>query len=387
MRIAFVSPYDFAVPGGVNGHIENLTREFTQRGHSVSILAPTSKPLKELNVPNFTPLGRPVPIPSAGSVARISVSLWRALRARNFFKDGKFDVVHIHEPPSPIVPTLALIFSNAINVGTFHAYREHSYFWPIGKYGTRPFLNRLDGRIAVSKPAAEFANQFFPSSYTIIPNGIEVAHFQTPAPPLPEFRDGKLNLLFVGRKEKRKGLRYLIAAYCRLKPEFPNLRLIVVGPGKLDTPSEQILARHNPQDVVFVGTVGYKDLPRYYQAADVFCAPSTGRESLGIVLLEAMAAGRAIVASNIAGYATVVTSGQNGLLAKPRDDEALAASIRSLLQNPELRAKLGAAGREHAQAYSWSKVSAQVLEFYQQTTERTNQRRAELSSSKQRNTA
>ncbi|MSQ11663.1 MAG: glycosyltransferase family 1 protein [Dehalococcoidia bacterium] len=365
MRIAFVSPYDFAYPGGVTNHIEHLSHEFEQRGHHVTILAPSSRSPSELNQPNLVPIGRPVPIPSAGSVARITLSVWRMGKVREALDRGRFDVVHIHEPLSPLVPTFALLYSRALTVATFHAYRERSFFFPVSKAFLRPLLARLDGRIGVSRPAIDFVSQFFPGDYQIIPNGIDVQHFQGPVEPFPQFMDGKTNLLFVGRAEKRKGLRFLVAAFSRLKWEFPDLRLIVVGPGNPDNDSLQVIGERGVQDVLFTGPVPYKDLPRYYHSAHIFCAPATGKESLGIVLLEAMAAGKPIVASNIAGYATVVQPDVQGLLVPPKSEDALAAALRRLLQHPELWPAMGQAGVAHAQDYAWPRVADAVLGYYE----------------------
>ena len=189
-------------------------------------------------------------------------------------------------------------------------------------------------------------------------------------PPIPEFRDGKINILFVGRLEKRKGLRYLLDAYSRLKWDFPNTRLIVVGPGNPDKYCYRILAERSLEDVVFVGAVDHVMLPRYYQTADIYCSPAIGKESFGIVLLEAMAASKPIVASRIQGYADVVTDGHQGLLAPPQDGEGLAAALARLIQDPDLRRKLGANGRADVNQYAWQKVATRVVDYYQATMER-----------------
>ncbi|MBI3743258.1 MAG: glycosyltransferase family 4 protein, partial [Chloroflexi bacterium] len=174
----------------------------------------------------------------------------------------------------------------------------------------------------------------------------------------------RLVILFTGRMEKRKGLRYLLSAYATLKWEYPQLRLIVVGPGKLDPPSTSILGERMMKDVEFVGPVSYADLPRYYRTADIFCSPAIGHESFGIVLLEAMAAGKPVIASNIPGYATLVRDGDQGLLVPPKDDAALASAIVRLANNPELRQAMGARGREFSKGFSWDKVAQRVMDYY-----------------------
>ncbi|MCH7907896.1 MAG: glycosyltransferase family 4 protein, partial [Chloroflexi bacterium] len=206
--------------------------------------------------------------------------------------------------------------------------------------------------------------------YEVIPNGIDFERFATPVSRLEEFDDGRLNIVFVGRLEKRKGLRYLLAAYAELKWDYPDLRLIVVGPGESDAGSLRVMSERSLTDVVFAGRVSDEMLPAYYHAADIFCSPATGGESFGIVLLEAMAAGVPIVASDIEGYRDVVTHGVDGLLARPRDDMALAGALRTLIEDRTLRTQMGAAGRRNAQKYRWPAVASRVLDFYKRTAAR-----------------
>ena len=364
MKIALVSPYDWAHIGGVNNHILSLSNEFTRRGHRTTIVAPSSKPANEVEGDNLVLIGQPVPLPLSGSWARVSLSFHRNREGKRLLDEEEFDVVHMHEPLFPVAPVAALRFSKALNVGTFHAYVRRSR----GYRGFRPLLKRwvgnLHGRIAVSKPAAELIGRYYPGDFTIIPNGIDLAHFSADAPPFERFMDGKLNILFVGRMEKRKGLRFLLAAFARLKWEYPQLRLIVVGPGRIDAPSERILGERYVEDVEIIGGVPYDDLPRYYRTADIFCSPATGGESFGIVLLEAMAAGAPVLASNIPGYAAVLGDGELGGLFEPNDEVSLANGIVRLMQQPELRARMAAKGRTYVQRFSWDRVASEVLDFY-----------------------
>jgi phosphatidylinositol alpha-mannosyltransferase len=201
-------------------------------------------------------------------------------------------------------------------------------------------------------------------NYKIIPNGIDVDHFASNPTPWPEYLDGKTNILFVGRLEKRKGLKYLLEAYSRLKWDLPEIRLLVVGPGNPDQDSYRILSARNLQDVVFLGRVSYDDLARYYATADIFCAPSTGSESFGVVLLEAMAAGKPIVASDNEGYSSVVTHGEQGFLFPRRNSEALAETLGYLVRNPDLAHRMGGVGRQTVEKYRWRTVTRQVEEYY-----------------------
>jgi len=367
MKIALVSPYDFAYPGGVAYHISSLERQFTQAGHQVKIIAPSSKAIKELD-DRFIRIGRPWPIPARGTVPRIAISQTMSSKIKQVLERENFDIIHLHEPFMPMLCINVLRFSNTVNVGTFHAY-DGSPGYEFGKPLTTVMLKRwfakLDGKIAVSRPAMEYVSEYFPGEYSIIPNGIDLKHFSPDVPPIDEFCDDKVNILFVGRLEKRKGLSYLLGAFQIIKKEMPESRLIVVGPGTvLRRRYEEWVWNKNLKDVIFTGQVSYGDLPRYYRTADIFCAPATGGESFGFVLLEAMAMGKPIVASKIAGYASVLTDGAEGLLVPPKDKGSLAQSIISLLADKSLRQQMGARGRLKAQDYSWERVAQRVLEYY-----------------------
>jgi phosphatidylinositol alpha-mannosyltransferase len=365
MKIALMSPYDFAYPGGVTSHVAHLAEEFVRLGHRVTVMAPASQKVEPQPGINFVQMGRPIPVPTNGSVARISGSVWLEPRIRGVLKRETFDVVHVHEPFMPVMPWLVIYGAHTTTVGTFHAFNERGlrlWFWkPLLRYVDR----HLHGRIAVSEASRAYFSRRFPGEYTVIPNGIDVDHFSRPGQALPRFDDGKLNIVFVGRMEKRKGLRYLLGAYSILKWQFKNIRLIVVGPGNLDADAQRVLSERNLSDVVFTGPVGYRDLPRYYQSADIFCAPAIGRESFGIVVAEAMASGRAIVATDIPGYRSVVTHGHQALLARPRSEESLAAAIKTLLLDADLRKRLGQRGLEAAEQYRWNRVATRVLDYYQ----------------------
>jgi phosphatidylinositol alpha-mannosyltransferase len=279
-------------------------------------------------------------------------------------EEESFDVIHLHEPLAPVLPLSILHVSQSVNVGTFHAYHGSGRIYWLSKYLLRNSFSKLDGRIAVSGPALSFVRRAFPGDYRVIPNGIEVARFSTVAPPLEELQDGKTNILFVGRLEKRTGLKYLLGAYSKLKWSHPNTRLLVVGPGNPEPEAYRFIAERSIEDVVFLGPVSYQDLPRYFQVADIFCSPATGKESFGIVLLEAMAAGKPIVASDIEGYSSVMTHGREGLMVPPRDEEALQASLETLLEDPSLREEMGSRGSQTALQYDWEKVTAQIIEYY-----------------------
>ena len=376
MKIALVSPYDFAYPGGVNSHISSLAHHIAKMGQEVKIIAPASKAVSTFS-DRFIPIGKPLPVPASGSIVRTTLSLNLSSRLETVFDRENFDVVHLHEPLMPMLCTTVLRLSHSVNIGTFHAsYNRPRYgVWKpldgynFGKPFTTMFLKRwarrLDGKIAVSKPALEFASKYFPGDYDIIPNGVDLERFSPDILPIDEFCDGKVNILFVGRLEKRKGLNYLLEAYQWVKQEISNCRLIIVGPGtRLRRKYEKQVIMDGIKDVVFVGHAAYDELPRFYKTADIFCAPATSWESFGIVLLEAMAVGKPVVASQIDGYAGVVTHGVDGLLVPPKDKEMLAQALVSLIKDKSLRQQMGAKGRLEAQGYGWGNIARRVLDYY-----------------------
>jgi phosphatidylinositol alpha-mannosyltransferase len=367
VKIALVSPYDFAYPGGVYIHISYLAHHFTRMGHEVKVIAPASKAISGFG-DRFIPIGSPRPIPSSGSITRITISPWLASGIKPVLERENFDIIHLHEPLMPMLCTTVLRLSKTANVGTFHACHGqpgYDFAKPFGRWILKKWFRKLDGKIAVSKPAREFVRGYFPGYYNIIPNGVDVDHFSPDVSPIGEFSDGKLNILFVGRLEKRKGVKYLLEAFRQVKQEVPDSRLIIVGPGtRLRRRYEKHVMKNGLKDVVFTGLVPYEELPRYYKAADVFCAPATGRESFGIILLEAMAVGKPIVASNIEGYANVVSHGVDGLLVPPADKESLAQALISLLADGSLRQKMGAKGRAKALEHSWEQIAKKVLNYY-----------------------
>jgi phosphatidylinositol alpha-mannosyltransferase len=376
MKIALVSPYDFAYPGGVVNHIMALGSHLAQMGHEVKFIAPASSPITTLG-DRFIHIGKPRAIPVSGSVARVTISPWLSTKITELLKKEKFDIVHLHEPLMPMLCTTVLRMSRTANVGTFHAFNGKGYniAKPFGPIFFKRWFSKLDGHVAVSKPAKQFVNKYFAADYSVIPNGIDTKHFSPEVAPIDELCDGKLNILFVGRLEKRKGANYLLKAYQRVKRDIPDSRLIIVGPGtKLRDKYEKQVKKHDLRDVVFVGYTSHEDLPRYYKTADVFCAPATGWESFGIVLLEAMAVGKPIIASDIDGYASILEHGAEGLLVPPKDEESLAQALTSLLKDEKMRQEMGARGILKAAEYDWTNVARRVESLYKNVLSETQKR-------------
>ncbi len=368
LKIAMVAPYEYPYPGGVTAHISHLSETLQKHGHEVHIIAPCTEDadLADNVIPATTHIVR---FPFAGSKARISLSPRVYNRVKPILEKHRFDVIHLQEPLTPTLPWAVLLHSTSVNVGTFHAYRETSLAYATWRILLERFADKLHGRIAVSEVARDFAAQYFPGDYRVIPNGINPEEFSNPdIEPVERFNDGRPNILFVGRLEKRKGFEHLLGAYEALKSHIPEARLIVVG--AFDKEDKEPYVKHARErgirDVRFVGYVPSEHLPRYYKTCAVCCTPSTGAESFGIVLLEAMASGKPIVATNIPGYRSVLQDGVQGLLVAPEDEAALAAALERILLNPEMARKMGEAGLRRAQEFSWDKVTAQVVEYYRE---------------------
>lgn len=369
MKIALVTPYQYPFPGGVTEHVSHLDQCFRKWGHEVKIIAPC--PEDALDVPeNVIRMGKRItPVHFGGSVSRLTLSPRIYRPVKRLLQEEQFDIIHLHEPLMPALPLFVLRHSKTINVGTFHAYRETPH-WGLEtlKPFFEPFHNKLHGKICVSQAALDLVSRYFPGDYVVIPNGIDVDEFGAPdIQPIEKYNDGRPNILFVGRLEKRKGFRYLMRAFPYIVEAIPDARLIVVGAYDKDDkePFVRYARMHHLSSVKFVGQVPAAELPRYYKTCDVFCAPSTGFESFGIVLLEAMAAGKPIVATDIFGYRSVMEHGCEGLLVEPENERALASAIIALLRNPTLRQEMGERGRQKAARYDWPLVAQQVLGVYE----------------------
>lgn len=366
MKIALVTPFDLGQPGGVAEHVGHLRHEFRRLGHEVAILAPRSGASagKRPDRDGVYEVGGAITLPTNGSRARITLDLTRYREIRRYLRRERFDIVHVHAPLTPALTWMALVASDTLNVATFHAQRDASGWYRALAPLFTPIVDRIDVRIAVSEPAKRFIASYFPGSYTVVPNGIDLDRFGPKARPFPWAGGGAPRILFVGRHdEPRKGLDVLLRALPAVRARVPDVRLLVAGPGDVRRHA-QTLETVGGAGIEFLGVVAPTDLPRYYASCDLFCAPSTGHESFGIVLLEAMASARPIVASDIPGYASVMAPDREGLLVPPGAPGALADAIVRILRNTDIGMALGAAGRMTATAYAWPDVAARVLRVY-----------------------
>ena len=367
MKVGLVSPYDFASPGGVNDHVRHLAVQLQQLGHETRIFAPSSRADVDFDSARFYRIGTPIAIPVNDSVARITLSFHLANQVAAIVADEGFDVLHFHEPLMPALPITMLRMSNTANVGTFHAFARSNVGYFYGRPLLQPYLEHLHRAIAVSEPARAFVQRYFPAfPMRVIPNGVDVSVYRPGLAPIRHLRDESLNVLFVGRLEKRKGLGDLLRAYREMSMRIPQTRLIIVGDGPLRGRVESYVARHRLPNVVVAGYVPDSVKPRYYNSADIFCAPATGAESFGIVLLEALASGLPVVATEVPGYMSVLESGRDSVTVQPKNWRELAASLVILARDAELRRRLSDYAIQKARRYSWELVASEVIEVYQE---------------------
>ena len=351
--MALVCPYSLTLPGGVQGQVLGLARSLRAHGNVVRVLGPCDGPPPDVGV---TPLGNSIPLAANGSVAPIAPDVSCALRTMRALWDESFDVIHLHEPLVPGPTMTALLFTSAPTIGTFHAAGgSAAYRWlaPL----TRMVSRRLTVRCAVSEDAATLARTELGGEYEVLFNGIEVERFAK-ADPRPT--DGP-TVLFVGRHEPRKGLEVLLAAL----PALPDdARVWVAGDGE-ETPMLRERTRHDAR-VSWLGRISDDELVRCLRGADVLCAPSLHGESFGVVLLEAMAAETAVVASDLPGYRNVARNGQEAVLVPPGDAPALGAALRRVLDDRTMAAGLVEAGRLRAAELSMDVLAERYVCLYEE---------------------
>ncbi|MGI8665719.1 MAG: glycosyltransferase family 4 protein [Jatrophihabitans sp.] len=381
MRIGIVCPYLWDIPGGVQTHVRDLAETLLVLGHQVSVLAPGEEGSPAL--PGYVVgAGRTVPIPYNGSVARLQFGLVSATRVRRWLRQGNFDVVHVHEPAPPSLSLLTVLLADVPLVATFHAASTRSRFLTMFDSAVQALLERLSGRIAVSQAARKMIVEHLGADAVVIPNGVSVAGYAA-AEPLPGYpREPALGgtIGFIGRyDESRKGMAVLLQAMRQLVNSRPGVQLLVAGRGE----QQDFIDELPPElagNVQMLGQVSEADKAGLLRSVDAYVAPNTGGESFGIILLEAMAAGTPIVASDLPAFRTVLDwdeagapqrrgdgwqLGRTGVLFSNGDADGLAAALERVLADAELRDRLAAAGAEVVRPYDWSVVAAQVLRVYE----------------------
>jgi len=325
--------------------------------------------------------GKAVPIPYNGSVARLQFGVVSAARVRRWLRDGAFDVVHVHEPAPPSLSLLTCMIHDGPLVATFHAATVRSRFLSMFDTVLQPFIEKITGRIAVSPAARKVIVEHLGGDAVVIPNGVAVAHYRD-AEPFDGYPRTGGTIGFIGRyDEPRKGMDVLVDALDILVPERPDLRLLIAGRG-----DEEAFVAALPEDVSacvqLLGQVSEHDKARLLRSVDVYCAPNTGQESFGIILLEAMAARTAIVASDIDAFRRVLAGGRAGRQFATGDAASLAATLADVLDAPMLRTQLIAAGDEAVAPFDWDVIVGDVLRVVRVGDSGVRASRADLTSAR-----
>lgn len=364
MKIGMVCPYSFDVPGGVQAHVEQLARVFIERGHRVSVLAPASE---ETELPEFVvSAGEALAIPYNGSVARLRFGPITYSRIRKWIAENDFDVLHIHEPNAPSLSMLALKAAEGPIVATFHTSTTKSLVLSTFQGVLRPYHEKISGRIAVSELARRWQVESLGSDAVEIPNGVDVRAFARAAL-LPGYPRVGGTVLFLGRfDEPRKGMAVLLGALPELVNRHPDIEILVVGRGDEDKLRKE--AGAYASHLTFLGQVDDEEKASAMRSADVYCAPNLGGESFGIVLVEAMASGTAVVASELDAFRRVLRDGTAGLLVPVGDSAALAVALDSVLSSDEVRAGLVDAAARVVTGYDWPVVAEQIMRVYETVT-------------------
>ena len=364
MRVLQACPYDWNAPGGAQVHVRSLSERLIARGHDVLVVTPASAPVRE---PYVRAVGRPLRVPYQGTVAPICLSVASVRRVGLALRSFHPDVVHAHEPIAPSSSMVATLRSRAPVVATFHSHVERSRLFDAIAPLLRLVSRRIAVRVAVSGATAGFIGARLGGEFRIVPNGVDVEGFASaePAAGLPEGR----KLVWVGRLDPQKGFDVAVRAFAEVAPDVPDLRFVVAGDGR-DRDAIESLPPDLRSRVTMLGPVPHDRVPSYLRGADAFVSSARGQESFGMVLVEAMAAGVPVVATDIAGYREVVRDGEDGLLVPPADPAALAAAIRRVLADADLAERLRRAGRARAETYSWDRVTAEIVSIYGELTGR-----------------
>ena len=361
MRIGMVCPYSFDVHGGVQAHVLQLAEVMRERGHGVSVLAPSSP---HVELPDYVVSGgKAVPIPYNGSVARLRFGPATHRLVKKWIAAGDFDVLHLHEPNAPSLSLLALMIAEGPIVATFHTSTTKSFALGVFQSWLRPYNEKIVGRIAVSDLARRWQIEALGSDAVQIPNGVDVESFASAAP-LPGYPRPGRTVLFLGRfDEPRKGMAVLLGALPAVVARFPDIEILIVGRGDEDELRED--AGECAQHLRFLGQVDDATKASAMRSADVYCAPNTGGESFGIVLVEAMAAGVPVVASDLDAFRRVLADGRAGRLVPVEDSVAMAEALIAVLEDPKLRARYSKAASAAVQRYDWSVVADDILRVYE----------------------
>ena len=362
MKVGLVCPYTWDVPGGVQAHVHDLALALIGLGHDVSVITPADD--ESALPPYITSTGRAVPVPYNGAVARMAFGPLSARRVRRWLREGDFDVVHVHEPTTPSLSLLATWSFDGPIVATFHTSVQRARTLAAAYPILQTALEKISARIAVSQAARRTLVEHLGGDAVMIPNGVSMATFAD-VEPFPGWPGDGGALGFLGRfEEARKGLPVLLAAFEQLAAVRPDLRLLIAGPGDPDEVRRALPAEVFDR-VVLLGQVSDIDKARMLRSVDLYVAPNIGGESFGIVLLEAMAVGTPVLASDLEAFRAVLDAGRSGRLFTTGDPDDLALKAAELLDDPGERAALVALGRATARSYDWSTVARDIVRVYE----------------------
>lgn len=369
MRIGIVSQSYYPRYGGVTEHVHNSAAELRRRGHQVTIITGRFRGAPEDDrTAGIERIGHNVLVPFNRAFVDLTVGLGLRRQMRRLLRAHGFDVLHVHCPNAPTLPLIAIQESRGLTVGTFHSTAGRSLLQDAFRGPLSRTVARLDARIAVSRTAEASSRLYYPGDYRVIPNGVDVERFHPERPPFERWRDpSRVNLLFVGRLDPRKGLQYLLAAMPQvIEGTRRRARLLIVGDSRLRGHFESRVPPAAREHVHFLGHVPADDLPRWYATADIFVSPASSNESFGIVLIEAMAAGRPVVATDIPGYRSVIHPGENAEAFPPGDTASLARVLVALSEDPARRALLAQRGRARALEFAWPRVIDPIESIYRE---------------------
>jgi phosphatidylinositol alpha-mannosyltransferase len=372
MKIGIVSQSYYPRYGGVTEHVHALAHELRRRGHEVTIITSFFRRGEKGFVDGVLRIGWNILVPFNRAFVDFAIGVSLKRQLKRAIRRLDLDIVHVHCPTAPTLPIFAVQVSDRPTVGTFHSTGGRTALQDFFKPMVVSAMSRLDGRIAVSATARATAEIYHPGPYEVIPNGVDVERFHPLVAPFPEWRDPAFtNILFVGRLDPRKGVQDLIAAMPEIVERTDGrARLLVVGDSYLRPQIMAGVASSAREHVHFLGHVPSADLPRWYATGDIFCSPATGNESFGIVLVEAMAAGRAVVCSDIPGYRTVVNPGRDAAVFPPGDVPALARTLSQMVEDPVRRGRLAEAGRQRALEFAWPTVVDRIERVYREASGR-----------------
>ncbi|CAB4334228.1 MAG: glycosyltransferase [Actinobacteria bacterium] len=362
MNIGIVCPYAWDIPGGVSAHVHGLSLALMRLGHTVSVLAPAED---EDNLPDFVvSTGKPRAVRYNGSVARLSFGPITARKVSRWIDEGKFDILHIHEPLAPSLSVLACWAGKGPIVATWHSSMERSRMLLSLSRLAQTAMEKITARIAVSEAARTTLVEHVGGDAIVIPNGVDTQEFAD-AQPMVGWPGSDQALVFLGRiDESRKGLKVLIDALPNLMSTRPKLRLLIGGPGDVGDLLEGLPA-HVTSQIVFHGRVRDEDKASLLASGTIYVAPNTGGESFGIVLLEAMAAGTPVVASDLAAFKKVLNNSQAGRTFQNEDSQSLSTVLGALLDDEVELSRLKTAGLARAREFDWTTVSQQIVEVYE----------------------